>query len=248
MDLRPSISLRSPLSRLNSNMQRQRDRDHIGTLFSPGGGTTTRASSRKLRALFDDHADDDEKAISAAVFASAGGDDGENDSRTEAVVENPIGVASKPKKKAGRKAASAPKKAKLKPKKRTSIGRWETWERLEFLRGLRRHGKGRWKKIGESIPTRYAPRVHLHVRCDQCFFFDIIVAIGSREVPFARLSDFAMDSSFSRYATQPFAFSFFLTLLLRTICVGQKHNSSQNSCASDDEEAATRGEYLRRTR
>ena len=46
------------------------------------------------------------------------------------------------------------KSSKPKPKKHTSIGRWETWERFAFLRGLRLHGKGHWKTIGESIPTR----------------------------------------------------------------------------------------------
>ena len=37
-------------------------------------------------------------------------------------------------------------------------GRWEKWEHLEFLRGLRRIGRGHWKQIGETIPTRYGAR------------------------------------------------------------------------------------------
>eukprot|EP00536_Pseudo-nitzschia_multiseries_P019250 jgi/Psemu1/59685/gm1.59685_g len=56
------------------------------------------------------------------------------------------------------------KKFKSKPTKRTSIGRWETWERFEFLRGLRKHGRGHWKKIGESIPTRSTVQVKTHAQ------------------------------------------------------------------------------------
>lgn len=34
------------------------------------------------------------------------------------------------------------------------IGRWETWERMAFLRSVRVHGRGNWKAIAEDIPTR----------------------------------------------------------------------------------------------
>lgn len=32
-------------------------------------------------------------------------------------------------------------------------GRWERWERVRFLEGLRIHGKGKWKQIARMIPT-----------------------------------------------------------------------------------------------
>jgi hypothetical protein len=156
MDLRPSLPFRSPLARLNSNQQRQRDQNHTNTLFSPGGRRNTRAASRKLRKLFEDPEDEPRgpiKIASSTILATSSGDGG-SDSRTD-VGENRIVVASKPNHKAGLKNAATSKKIKLKLKKQTSVGRWETWERFEFLRGLRRHGRGNWKKIGESIPTRY---------------------------------------------------------------------------------------------
>ena len=157
MDLRPSLPFRSPLARLNSNHQRQRDQNYSNRLFSSGEGRTTRAVSRKLRRLFEDPEDELRSPIkiaSSPIFATSSGDRG-SDSRTD-VGENRIVVASKPKKKAGPKSAAF-KKRKSKLKKSTSVGRWEDWERFEFLRGLRRHGRGNWKKIGESIPTRYDP-------------------------------------------------------------------------------------------
>lgn len=40
-------------------------------------------------------------------------------------------------------------------KKRVSVGRWEKWERMAFLKGLRHHGRGHWKLISTGIPTRY---------------------------------------------------------------------------------------------
>lgn len=33
-------------------------------------------------------------------------------------------------------------------------GRWSTWEKEMFLRGLRQFGKGKWKQIQKMIPTR----------------------------------------------------------------------------------------------
>ena len=39
--------------------------------------------------------------------------------------------------------------------KKKNVGRWHEWERLAFLRGLRRFGRGKWKKISKLIPTRY---------------------------------------------------------------------------------------------
>jgi Myb-like DNA-binding domain len=38
---------------------------------------------------------------------------------------------------------------------RINRGRWTTQERLTFLRGLRVHGKSKWKEISKMIPTRY---------------------------------------------------------------------------------------------
>lgn len=40
-------------------------------------------------------------------------------------------------------------------KVKKNVGRWDHWERLAFLEGLRRYGRGRWKKISDMIPTRY---------------------------------------------------------------------------------------------
>ena len=35
------------------------------------------------------------------------------------------------------------------------VGQWKNWEHKEFLKGLRRKGKGNWKAIARAIPTRY---------------------------------------------------------------------------------------------
>lgn len=35
-----------------------------------------------------------------------------------------------------------------------NTGRWEKHERMAFLRGFRRYGKGKWKQIGAMIPSR----------------------------------------------------------------------------------------------
>jgi hypothetical protein len=34
-------------------------------------------------------------------------------------------------------------------------GRWTFEEKILFLKGLRRYGRGKWKKIGSLLPTRY---------------------------------------------------------------------------------------------
>ena len=49
------------------------------------------------------------------------------------------------------KTVNAPQKKKT---KRPVTGRWEQWEHIEFLKGLREKGRGNWKVIAESIPTR----------------------------------------------------------------------------------------------
>jgi hypothetical protein len=47
-------------------------------------------------------------------------------------------------------------KRKIKKKmKKVKIGRWEKWEQIKFLEGLRLYGRGHWKKIADTIPTRY---------------------------------------------------------------------------------------------
>lgn len=38
--------------------------------------------------------------------------------------------------------------------KPVTTGRWEQHERHAFLQGLRLHGKGKWKAIGNFVPTR----------------------------------------------------------------------------------------------
>ena len=88
--------------------------------------------------------------------------DAGHDPKKRSVTESVVHAIQKPKIKAGPKKNSAvvpsnaacKKRKKAKPKKGATTGRWETWERFEFLRGLRRHGRGNWKTIGESIPTR----------------------------------------------------------------------------------------------
>ena len=160
MDLRSSLPLvRSPLIRLNSNQQRQHDRKKIDVQFSPQGGRTTRATTRKIRKLFEDN--DENKAASCAISTTSNGSG--IDPSTD-VNENQIDVAQGSNTEAGPKETAPPKKRKTKPKKRTSIGRWETWEKFAFLRGLRRHGRGHWKKIGESIPTRYEWNLTISIR------------------------------------------------------------------------------------
>ena len=188
MDIRPSLPLRSPLARLNSN--RQRDQDEIDTtLFSPGGGTTTCAGSRKLRKLFERLEEDEPRntihIASSSTFAtsSSGGADSRtnssgsgsgSDSKTN-TWENRIERKKKAVPKKIKSKSKSKSKSKL-PKKRTSIGRWEIWERFEFLRGLRCHGKGHWKKIGERIPSRC---VLCAVRSIVSFFIVVNVFLSS---------------------------------------------------------------------
>ena len=56
------------------------------------------------------------------------------------------------------KNCSEHKKVKNKAKKTchlpNKIGRWENWECMLFLDGLKIHGKGKWKQIALLIPTR----------------------------------------------------------------------------------------------
>jgi hypothetical protein len=49
--------------------------------------------------------------------------------------------------------------------KRTKVGRWEKWEQITFLQGLREHGRGHWKVIAERIPTRYVSRTESYTYC-----------------------------------------------------------------------------------
>ena len=37
------------------------------------------------------------------------------------------------------------------------FGRWEKREKLAFLQGLRLFGRGKWKRIGDNIPSRQDP-------------------------------------------------------------------------------------------
>jgi hypothetical protein len=48
-----------------------------------------------------------------------------------------------------------------------SEGRWKDWEHIEFLKGLRREGKGKWKAIGRAIPTRYVDILYHFLRHSQ---------------------------------------------------------------------------------
>lgn len=43
-----------------------------------------------------------------------------------------------------------------------NTGRWTEWEKLAFLKGLRLHGRGNWKKISSMIPTRYVHDTRQH--------------------------------------------------------------------------------------
>lgn len=43
-------------------------------------------------------------------------------------------------------------------------GRWQREESITFLKGLRLHGKGKWKEIAKSIPTRTTVQVKTHAQ------------------------------------------------------------------------------------
>ena len=152
MDVRPSRSHRSPLARLTGNQQNQRNRKKNDPDSMVNGGRTTRSTSRKVRKRL--KIEEGNENLSRQNSATSDDADDCVDSETH-VFENRIRISRKEKKNAEPKLSVSSKKKKLKMKKRTSVGRWEPWEKLEFLRGLRRHGKGHWKKIGEAIPTRY---------------------------------------------------------------------------------------------
>jgi len=145
MNLRPSIQFRSPLARLKTKDDEKRVNFDPDPLLSPTGGRTTRAASRKLRKLFENSGNDDD--------VTEDGGRGDKNSRSNDEYED------EPETKTISKKQRKKKETKKKDsKKSTSIGRWEPWEHLEFLRGLRVHGRGRWKKIGEKIPTRYVSK------------------------------------------------------------------------------------------
>jgi hypothetical protein len=62
------------------------------------------------------------------------------------------------------------KKNPISGRKRVSVGRWEKFERMAFLKGLRQHGRGHWKLISTGIPTRYESRerkasFHMYLCC-----------------------------------------------------------------------------------
>lgn len=44
------------------------------------------------------------------------------------------------------------------------IGRWEKWECVLFLNGLKEYGKGKWKQIAKLIPTRTTIQVKTHAQ------------------------------------------------------------------------------------
>jgi SHAQKYF class myb-like DNA-binding protein len=52
----------------------------------------------------------------------------------------------------------------LTPNGSHNVGKWEEWERIRFLQGLRRYGRGKWSKIGEGIPTRTTIQVKTHAQ------------------------------------------------------------------------------------
>jgi len=45
-----------------------------------------------------------------------------------------------------------------------STVRWVDWERITFLRGLSKYGKGKWKEIAKAIPTRTTIQVKTHAQ------------------------------------------------------------------------------------
>ncbi len=57
----------------------------------------------------------------------------------------------------GRKMTKTSVTTSKRPKRKSNIkrGRWELKERITFLRGLQRYGKGKWKAIAKLIPHRY---------------------------------------------------------------------------------------------
>jgi hypothetical protein len=169
---------RSPLARLNGNQQQQQhDQDQLD-LYSDGG-RSTRSITRKIRRTIreeedndpycdygDDDNDDDILSSSITSLTPATGS-----TDADIIIKDHSTTTVTTKKKATTAAAAAAvvtgssrktrtKKASTRKKTKHknpdhAEGRWKYWEHIEFLKGLRREGKGKWKAIGRAIPTRY---------------------------------------------------------------------------------------------
>ena len=166
---------RSPLARLG-NQQQHHDQDQLD-LYSDGG-RSTRSNTRKIRRTIREEQDND-------PYCDSGGDDddisitsltpatGSTDTdiiikdhmatmvmtttkkmATTTTAATAVAVVTGSSRKTRTKKASTRKKTKHKNPDHAE-GRWKYWEHIEFLKGLRREGKGKWKAIGRAIPTRY---------------------------------------------------------------------------------------------
>ena len=158
-----SSPLRSPLAILDDNrhqQQQQQQQSPPYLQFSNGAGATTRAVSRKLRRLFEYDDKNSTPSMKSAVANNRPDAVTDEDRDHGSTIADPsrttTTTATKKKKSTKKKTVvSGRKSSKNKKQQPTARGRWQTWERFEFLKGLRRHGRGHWKIIGESIPTRY---------------------------------------------------------------------------------------------
>jgi Myb-like DNA-binding domain len=111
-----------------------------------------------------------------------------------------------------------------KPPKRPKIGRWEKWEQIAFLQGLREHGRGHWKTIAESIPTRYGNLIPYSESCISCCILQLGVNMEWE------------DSSVRASWYQTHALQLLLPFDSHCPCT-QNYRPSQDTCTSRIEEA-----------
>jgi superfamily I DNA and RNA helicase len=172
---------RSPLVRLDGNQQQQHDQDQLD-LYSDGG-RSTRSNTRKIRRTireeednnpycdvdYDDDISSDSSTSSSITSLTPATGSTDTDI---IIVDHTATMVTTKKKKATTTAttrtaavvtdSSRKTRAKKATQKKTkhknpnhTEGRWKPWEHIEFLKGLRREGKGKWKAIGMAISTRY---------------------------------------------------------------------------------------------
>ena len=170
----PLRNSRSPLARLDGNQQQHHDQDQLD-LYSDGG-RSTRSNTRKIRRTIREEEDNDpycdhgdDSSIASLTPATGSTDD-------DIIIEDhtvTMVTTKKKKKKAppptttttaavvtgsSRKTRTKKDSTRKKTKHKNpdhAEGRWKYWEHMEFLKGLRREGKGKWKAIGRAISTRY---------------------------------------------------------------------------------------------
>ena len=181
---------RSPFARLDGNQQQQHDQDQLD-LYSDGG-RSTRSNTRKIRRTiredpYCDYGDDDDILSSSIMSLTPATGSTDDDIIIE---DHTVTMVTAKKKKApppptttttaataavvtGSSRKTRTKKATRKKTKHKNKnpdhaeGRWKYWEHMEFLKGLRREGKGKWKAIGRAIPTRYVHILYHFLRHSQ---------------------------------------------------------------------------------